>query len=102
MELLLGTTEVRFHYTLLDFFISLRFLVMMRFTLLRYFTVFNSVTWMIEDLLLEYASQIEQQMNRLVNVIEQHHWRTNPAVLAGMRVAVFRKGSNPLPTIVTG
>jgi hypothetical protein len=56
----------------------------------------------IEDLLLEYASQIEQHVNRILTTIEQSHWRTNPTVLAGMRVAVFRKGCNPLPTIVTG
>lgn len=52
--------------------------------------------------MLEYAAQIVQHMNKVVNEIEQHHWRTRPNVLAGMRVAVFRKGSNPLPTIVTG
>lgn len=52
--------------------------------------------------MLEYASQIEQQMNKIVAIVEQAHWRTSPSVLAGMRVAVFRKGTNPLPTIVTG
>ncbi|KAJ1399914.1 hypothetical protein B484DRAFT_483966, partial [Ochromonadaceae sp. CCMP2298] len=61
-----------------------------------------SVNWSIEDLMLEYAGQIEAHMNKLVSLIEQHHWRTNPSVLAGMRVALFRKGTNPLPTIVTG
>ena len=50
----------------------------------------------------EYATQIEQHMNRLVGIVQQHHWRTNPSVLAGMRVAVFRKGCNPLPTVITG
>lgn len=63
---------------------------------------FNSVTWVIEDLMLEYANQIEQQMNKIVAVVEQNHWRLSPSVLAGMRVAVFRKGCNPMPTIVTG
>jgi hypothetical protein len=62
----------------------------------------HSVNWSIEDLMLEYAGQIEVHMNKLVSLIEQHHWRTNPSVLAGMRVALFRKGTNPLPTIVTG
>lgn len=52
--------------------------------------------------MLEYASQIEQQMNKIVSVVEQNHWRISPSVLAGMRVAVFRKGANPMPTIVTG
>jgi len=52
--------------------------------------------------MLEYSAQIEQQMNKIVSVVEQNHWRTSPSVLAGMRVAVFRKGANPMPTIVTG
>jgi hypothetical protein len=56
----------------------------------------------IEELMLEYASQIEQHMNKVIALVEQHHWRTNPTVLAGMRIAVFRKGTNALPTIVTG
>lgn len=72
---------------------------MMRLT---FAALYLSVTWVIEDLMLEYAAQIVQHMNKLVAEIEQHHWRTCPSVLAGMRVAVFRKGSNPLPTIVTG
>ena len=61
-----------------------------------------SVTWVIEDLMLEYAGQIEVHMNNLVETIQRSHWRTNPSILAGMRVAVFRKGNNALPTIVTG
>lgn len=60
------------------------------------------MTWVIEDLMLEYAAQIEQHVNRIVALVDKHHWRTNPTVLAGMRVAVFRKGSNCQPTIVTG
>lgn len=63
---------------------------------------FCSVTWVIEDLMLEYAAQIEHHVNRILTVIDKHHWRTNPTVLAGLRVAAFRKGSNPQPTIVTG
>lgn len=65
-------------------------------------SVSHSVTWVIEDLMLEYANQIEQQMNKIVGIVEQNHWRISPSVLAGMRVAVFRKGCNPMPTIVTG
>lgn len=61
-----------------------------------------SVAWIVEDLVSEYASQIEEHMNKVTTCIQAHHWRTNPAVLAGMRVAVFRKGSNPMPTVVNG
>jgi hypothetical protein len=41
-------------------------------------------------------------MNKLLNSVTNNHWRTNANVLSGMRVAVFRKGSNATPTIVTG
>jgi hypothetical protein len=61
-----------------------------------------SVTWVIEDLMLEYAAQIEHHINRILSTIDKHHWRANPTVLAGRRVAAFRKGTNLQPTIVTG
>lgn len=61
-----------------------------------------SVQWIIEDLITEYSAHVEIHTNKLLNFVKQNHWRTNPNVLAGMRVAVFRKGSSPLPTIVTG
>lgn len=52
--------------------------------------------------MLEYSSQIDQHMRKLMDTIHDNHWRTNPNVLAGMRVAVFRKSVNVTPTIVTG
>eukprot|EP00981_Chlorochromonas_danica_P003501 scaffold659_cov192-Ochromonas_danica.AAC.14 len=61
-----------------------------------------SVTWVVEDLIAEFANQIEDHMNKINQIVLKHHWRNNPAVLTGMRVAVFRKGSNNTPTIVTG
>lgn len=66
------------------------------------YTYFSSVSWIIEDLILEYANQIEEHMNKIVSTIQNNNWRTNPSVLAGMRVCLFRKGSNSLPTIITG
>mmetsp|Transcript_30237 Transcript_30237/g.32955 ORF Transcript_30237/g.32955 Transcript_30237/m.32955 type:complete len:97 (-) Transcript_30237:60-350(-) len=61
-----------------------------------------SVTWVVEELILEYASQIEDHMNRIASVIQNNHWRTNPSVLSGMRVAVFRKSTGSFPTVITG
>jgi hypothetical protein len=61
-----------------------------------------SVTWVVDELIQEYASQIEEHMNKIVSLIQNHHWRTNPTVLSGMRVAIFRKGNTPLPTVITG
>lgn len=51
---------------------------------------------------MEYAAQIDAHMQKLVKMIQQYHWRTNPSILAGMRICIFRKGSNPAPTIVNG
>jgi hypothetical protein len=61
-----------------------------------------SVMWFIDDHQLEYASQIESHMGRLFNFIRDHHWRTNPNILAGYKVALFRKGNGPAPTVITG
>lgn len=60
------------------------------------------MAWIVEDLILEYATQIDQHILNIVSIIQQYHWRTNPNILAGMRICIFRKGSNPSPTIVSG
>ena len=62
----------------------------------------RSVTWAIEDLIRDYAYQIETHLSQLISFIETNHWRRNPAVLVGYRIAVFRKGISPSPTIVCG
>lgn len=61
-----------------------------------------SVLWNIEELTLEFANQIEVHTNHLLSTIQMNHWRTNPNVLAGMRVAVFRKIPQPTPSICIG
>jgi hypothetical protein len=53
-------------------------------------------------LILEYAGQIEDHMNKIISSIQNNHWRTNPSVLNGMRIAVFRKGTGAFPTVITG
>lgn len=59
--------------------------------------------WKVEDFVAEYASQIEGHVNRLLKTIQMHHWRTNPSIFAGMRIAVLRKQTpTPTPTIVVG
>ncbi len=62
----------------------------------------NSVAWIIEDLIHEYAAQIDEHMNKLLSLIQTYHWRLNPSVLQGMRIGIFRKSSNITPTVVTG
>lgn len=57
---------------------------------------------MVEDLVSEFASQIEAHMDKLTTAIRATHWRTNPSTLSGMRIAVFRKGVTPTPTVMTG
>lgn len=61
-----------------------------------------SVTWVVEDLVAEFAGQIEEHMTRITQLIQQSHWRTNPNALCGLRVAIFRKNPAPVPTVITG
>ena len=58
--------------------------------------------WQVEDLIRDYAAQIEDHVNRLVNLVEQNHWRRNPRVLVHYRIALFRKNASPLPSIIYG
>jgi hypothetical protein len=60
------------------------------------------VQWHVEDLTLEYAAQIEGHFSRILSSIQMNHWRTNPNVLTGMKIAIFRKGPAPIPSILTG
>ena len=61
-----------------------------------------SVRWTVEEMLREYASQIDAHFQSLSHRIRQTHWRTSPETLVGMRIAVFRKASTCVPTVVTG
>ncbi len=61
-----------------------------------------SVNWITEDLAIEYAQQIEKHVHKLCTLISDNNWRTNPQVLAGMRIAAFKKGPTPIPTIAIG
>lgn len=61
-----------------------------------------SVNWITEDLATEYAQQIEKHIHKLCCLISDNNWRTNPQVLAGMRIAAFKKGITPTPTIAIG
>lgn len=61
-----------------------------------------SVTWKVDDLIIEYANLIEMHINRLLSTIHDNHWRTNPDTLVGYRIAVFRKTSSPSPSITAG
>lgn len=63
---------------------------------------FISVTWQIQDLVLEYASQIDTHFENLFSIIKSKNWRTNSNIWVGARVAVLRKGPTPAPTVVTG
>jgi hypothetical protein len=61
-----------------------------------------SVNWITEDLAIEYAQQIEKHIQKLCSLINDNNWRTNPQVLTGMRIAAFKKGPTPSPTIAIG
>ena len=68
----------------------------------RLHTINYSVRWQVEELLIEFAGQIDRHMDSLAARISASHWRTCPATLIGLRAAVFRKGSSAIPTVVTG
>lgn len=61
-----------------------------------------SVTWLVDELAAEYAHQIENHLNKLLTTIQDTHWRTNPNAFLNYRIAVFRKGISPLPTVILG
>eukprot|EP01041_Mallomonas_annulata_P007489 gene7489-15328_t len=61
-----------------------------------------SVTWQVEDLIKDYALQVEDHVRRLLDIVERHHWRKCPKVLVGCRVALFRKSTAPIPTVICG
>ena len=51
---------------------------------------------------MEYAAQIDHHIGNLISIVKTKNWRTNPNVLIGARVAVFRKGPTLMPTVLTG
>ena len=61
-----------------------------------------SVSWQVQEVVIEYATQISEHFHRLLSFVHEHSWRTNPNILVGARVAVFRKGPTAIPTIITG
>ena len=64
--------------------------------------ILNSVSWQVQELVLEYASLIEAHFGKLLSYVQRNNWRTNPNILVGARVAVFRKSATLLPGIATG
>ena len=101
MELLLGTSKVTAAH--LDgvniIFDKLGF---RRLYSISELCIFNSVSWQVQELVLEYASLIEAHFGKLLSYVQRNNWRTNPNILVGARVAVFRKSATLLPGIATG
>jgi hypothetical protein len=61
-----------------------------------------SIEWLIEDLIVEYCFQIENHFFNVLNSIQTNHWRTNPQVLSGWKIAIFRKSTALNPSFMTG
>lgn len=61
-----------------------------------------SVHWKVQELVSEYGAIIDKHVLSLLGIIASHHWRLNPNVLAGSKIAVFRKTSGSIPTMITG
>ena len=60
------------------------------------------MSWQVQELVLEYAALIDIHFGKILNFVQRNNWRTNPNILVGARVAVFRKGATLMPTVVTG
>ena len=58
--------------------------------------------WAVDELLAEFASQVDAHIASLTSRICSSHWRTSPETLVGARIAVFRKCATAIPTVVTG
>ena len=61
-----------------------------------------SVHWLVEELVVEFAYQIESHINRLISRVNATSWRTNCDVFAGMSIAVFHKKPSSTPTVLMG
>jgi hypothetical protein len=62
-----------------------------------------SVNWGIDEFIEDYASQICTHFQTILSYCEENHWRSNPAVLMGLRIALVQKSKNSLPpNIVVG
>ena len=61
-----------------------------------------SVLWAIDELISEFAKQIYGHIQKTLNLVKEHHWRTNPAVLNGTNVAIIDKHYKSFPKVLTG
>ena len=58
--------------------------------------------WAIDELISEFAKQIYEHIQKTLNLVKEHHWRTNPAVLNGTNVAIIDKNYKSFPKVLTG
>ena len=58
--------------------------------------------WAIDELISEFAKQIYGHIQKTLNLVKEHHWRTNPAVLNGTTVAIIDKHYKSFPKVLTG
>lgn len=62
----------------------------------------RSGIWQIQDMKFEYTLQIENHVHKLFDIVQRNHWRVNPSVFVGSKIAIFRKTTGLTPAILTG
>ncbi len=61
-----------------------------------------AVLWAVQDVVCEIAAVVDKHVDAMLNRVDLNCWRTNCDVLSGFRVAIFRRTSSAVPTILTG
>lgn len=58
--------------------------------------------WKVEELQNAFSDLISRHIHVLLSTASKIHWRTNIDALVGMRIALFRKNSSPMPSVTMG
>jgi hypothetical protein len=61
-----------------------------------------AVQWNVDDLIVGFGAIIDSHIESVLSKIDNNNWRTNPDVLTGFRISIFRQTSSSMPTILTG
>lgn len=61
-----------------------------------------AVAWGMTDLMQSFAYLIDHHFDRIVNILRKWHWRCNPSILSGLKIAIIKKNKCLIPSIVTG
>lgn len=64
--------------------------------------LFISVNFGVDEVIQEYASIMANHFQNILSFCEENHWRSNPSILVGLRIAVVQRNKDSIPMISTG